>query len=74
MQDNRQFPTGKRRFRVDHYIPLHNRSKTLRLRLRVRDLTENRHPRKLHCTFDSPEKLALLSVLKEVISPLPLAK
>ena len=27
--------------------------------------SNNRHPRKLHCTFDSPEKLALIALSKE---------
>ena len=29
-------------------------------------ILKNRHPGKLHCTFDSPEKLAMLSWLEEV--------
>ena len=46
-----------------------------RERLQVRNLTEsffrvfskkNRHPGKLYCTFHSPEKLALLSLMQEV--------
>ena len=28
--------------------------------------TDLRHPGKLHCVFDSPKKLALLSLLKEL--------
>ena len=31
-----------------------------------RVFSKNRQPGKLHCTFDSPEQLALLSLLKEV--------
>ena len=31
-----------------------------------REFSKNSRPGKLHCTFDSPEKLALLSLLKEV--------
>ena len=27
---------------------------------------KNRYPGKVHCTFDSPENLSLLSLLKEV--------
>ena len=31
-----------------------------------RAFSKNRHPGKLHCTLYSPEKLALLALLKEV--------
>ena len=32
----------------------------------IRAFSKNRHPGKLHCTLFSPEKLALLALLKEV--------
>ena len=42
-------------------------TKSVRFDLKCfRVFSKNRHPGKLHCTFDSPEKLAMLSRLEEV--------
>ena len=56
--------------RVSGNQPLDSRTRTTtstRFDLKFfRVLSKNRHPGILHCTFFSPEKLALLSFLKEV--------